>query len=61
MTYIRYMASFTVSNPLFKQSLLLLVISIVFLIANVVMIRRDKTINKYILDYYDNYKNKESE
>lgn len=61
MTYIRYMASFTVSNSLFKQSLLLLVISIVFLIANVVMIRRDKTINKYILDYYDNYKNKESE
>lgn len=61
MTYIRYMASFTASNPLFKQSLLLLVISIAFLIANVVMIRRDKTINKYILDYYDNYKNKESE
>jgi len=59
--YIRFMDGFSFSSLLFKRSVFLLVIAVVFLIANIILIRRNKTINKFILDYYEEHKNKESE
>lgn len=58
LTNLRYAAAFTFDSLMFKRSVLLLVIVLVFIGTNYWLIKRDTKINHAILDYYDKYRNK---